>query len=88
MEIVFDIETDGLLDTMTRIHCISAYDRQSGQRWLYDPESGDLDEIIEVLTEADVLLGHNIIGFDIPAVPKIRPGFAPKGRLVDTLTWS
>lgn len=88
MEIVFDIETDGLLDTMTRIHCISAYDRQSGQRWLYDPESGDLDEIIEILAEADVLLGHNIIGFDIQAVQKVRPGFAPKGRLVDTLTWS
>ena len=37
---------------------------------------------------ADVLVGHNIIGFDIPVIKKLYPWFKPGGTIVDTLLLS
>ena len=37
---------------------------------------------------ADVLIGHNIIGFDIPVIKSIYPWFDPSGIIVDTLLLS
>jgi DNA polymerase I-like protein with 3'-5' exonuclease and polymerase domains len=38
-----------------------------------------------MLMEADELIGHNIIKFDIPALQKVYPWFKPKGVVIDTL---
>ena len=38
--------------------------------------------------EADTIIGHNIIGFDIPVIKKIYPFFNPKCRIIDTLLLS
>ena len=69
MTTVFDIETDGLLPDLTKIHCISI----SVDEELPICYSGsDIEEIaIPILNDADVLVGHNIIGFDIPALKKL-----------------
>ena len=40
------------------------------------------------LEVADVLVGHNIIGFDIPIIKKLYPWFNPRGIIVDTLLLS
>ena len=40
------------------------------------------------LEVADVLVGHNIIGFDIPVIKSIYPWFNPSGTIVDTLLLS
>jgi hypothetical protein len=79
---VFDIETDGLLDDMTKIHVLS-YTYDGKDIW----RCGDHDAMREFFEEQEVLIGHNIIRFDIPAVEKIL-GIKIKARLIDTLALS
>jgi hypothetical protein len=80
--IVFDIETNGLLDVLDKIHVLS---------WSTDGKevhhTHDYDEMRKFFTEAKVLIGHNIIRFDIPAVEKVL-GVKVKARLIDTLALS
>ena len=40
------------------------------------------------LETADYLVGHNIIGFDIPIIKALYPWFNPSGIIVDTLVLS
>ncbi len=47
----------------------------------------DYDEMRKFFTETEVLVGHNIIRFDIPAVEKVL-GIKVKARLIDTLALS
>ena len=79
---VFDIETDGLLDGLTKIHVLSySYDGKDVV------STGDYDEMREFFKTHHYLIGHNIIRFDIPAVEKVL-GIKVKARLVDTLAIS
>jgi DNA polymerase III alpha subunit (gram-positive type) len=79
---VFDIETDGLLDELTKIHVLS---------WMGDDgnvhHTHDYEAMRIFFTEAPTLIGHNIIRFDIPAVEKVL-GIEVKSRLIDTLPLS
>jgi DNA polymerase-1 len=93
--VVFDIETNGLLDELTTIHCISLQE--------VNPETGEplgpilsadnhgseltLEQGLQMLEQAALVIGHNIIDFDIPAIAKLRPGFKVK-RAFDTLLLS
>jgi len=43
---------------------------------------------IQWLETADVLIGHNIIGFDLPVIKRLYPWFNPCGIIVDTLVLS
>ena len=43
---------------------------------------------IQWLETADVLIGHNIIGFDIPIIRKLYPWFTPPSNILDTLVLS
>ena len=79
---VFDIETDGLLDELTKIHVLSySHDGKEVHH------THDYDEMRKFFTETEVLVGHNIIRFDIPAVEKVL-GIKVKARLIDTLVLS
>jgi hypothetical protein len=40
------------------------------------------------LETADYLIGHNIIGFDLPIIKKLYPWFNPSATIVDTLLLS
>ncbi len=76
--ILFDIETNGLkLSEITKIHCCAVGD--SSRIKLYKKDW------LKILEEAEVLIGHNIIQYDIPAIKKIYPSFKPKGKVIDTL---
>jgi hypothetical protein len=65
---VFDIETDGLLDELTRVWIIVAHDLDTSKKqvWL----EGDLGWV-DVFQNADLLIGHNVIDFDFPALKKV-----------------
>ena len=80
--IVFDIETDGLLEEATKIHVLSWMDKNGEVQYTHDQFMMAL-----LLTEADTLVGHNIIRFDIPVVEKLL-GIKVKAKLVDTLALS
>ena len=88
--LIFDLETDGLYDDVTNIHCIGIHDIQANQTLAYN-DQGDKDPVVRGLTyleEASVLVGHNIIGYDIPVIRKLFPWFNPSGLVVDTLVLS
>ena len=82
MRLVVDIETNGFLDVLTTIHCIVAYDLDSDTFYHYGPS--EIREGIALLQQADVLIAHNGIKFDVPAIQKLFPTFKPK-RVIDTL---
>lgn len=91
---VFDIETNGLLPELHTIHCISlqAVDpdgRPLGPVLSANRANGELtiEQAIAKLSSADFVVGHNILGFDIPAIVKLHPGFRVK-RAIDTILLS
>tara|TARA_Y100000816_G_C26026400_1_gene537141 strand:- start:173 stop:616 length:444 start_codon:yes stop_codon:yes gene_type:complete len=43
---------------------------------------------VELLKRADVLVGHNILGYDIPLLQEQFPEFQPRGEVLDTLVLS
>ena len=84
MDLVFDIETDDL--KATKIHCIVAQDVDSGETYKFPPDK--LQEGYDLLEKADKLIGHNIIGFDIPMVEKFSKVKLKHKPVVDTLVMS
>ena len=84
--IAFDIETNGLLDTMDKIHCICMIDLDTHKEHSYGPEQ--IDEAVTLLRNADYIVGHNIINFDLPAIKIVYPMFEPLGTIRDTLVMS
>ena len=102
--IIFDLETNGLLNDATRIHCISLYWYNDERNESFNDEPyGDPKTIKEdcpmasnysittaigFLQDADYLIGHNIIGFDIPIIKRLYPYFNPRGIIIDTLLLS
>jgi hypothetical protein len=77
---VFDIETDGL--NASKIHVLSWMDNDGNVQHTHDYVAMRI-----FFEEADVLIGHNIIRFDIPQVEKVL-GVKIKAKLVDTLALS
>lgn len=82
---IFDIETDGLLDTITRVHHIAIMDADTEELASYHTEE-ELDKALKTLRTAKELIGHNIICFDLPALHQVY-GFEPhpSSRIIDTL---
>ena len=91
MTLVFDLETDGLLHDVTRIHCLAIYDSTTDTVETYNDEKNNrysISEGINKLLVADTLVGHNLLGFDIPVLGKLYNYFTPRARIVDTLLLS
>lgn len=87
---LFDCETNGLLDDLTTIHCLVLQDADTGEVFSYrndgHPDNlARMSEGVQKLQEAEELIGHNIIKFDVPAINKVYPWFKPSARLLDTL---
>ena len=80
--LVFDIETDGLYDQATKVFCIVIYDINKQQVFTYGPDC--INAALDYLATADVLIGHNVIFFDIPVLQKLH-SFVCKTRIIDTL---
>ncbi len=77
---VFDIETDGL--DPTKIHVLSWEDEFGKIQHTHDYVAMRI-----FFEEAKILIGHNIVRYDIPAVEKIL-GIKVTATLVDTLAVS
>jgi hypothetical protein len=86
----FDIETDGLLDVLTKGHCLVIIDEQ-GNISAHTPDTfhkGAM-KLLQALKDGEYICGHNIIDFDIPALEKLYPDFRVKREwrkyIIDTL---
>jgi DNA polymerase I-like protein with 3'-5' exonuclease and polymerase domains len=84
MDLVFDIETDGL--DATKVWCLVAQDAETKEVYKFTPDN--LDEGYRFLTTATRLIGHNIIGFDIPLVEKFAGIDLSNKEVIDTLVLS
>ena len=83
--VVFDIETDGL--DATKIWCLAVTDPDTGETKTYGPTQ--LVEGLACLDNAEKLIGHNIIGFDLPVIKKLHNIDLAQGKkIVDTLVLS
>lgn len=85
--ILFDIETDGLIPEMTKIHCIAAYGLETKEHYFADTTQ-EIEELLDILKEADTIIAHNSIGFDIIAIKKMYPAWEATGQVLDTLVLS
>ena len=89
--LVFDCETNGLLHDVSKIHCLAIYDAEKEETFVFNNQSGNPQTITEglhKLSSADTIVGHNIIGYDLPVLRKIYPWFEYNGRIIDTLVLS
>jgi DNA polymerase-1 len=66
---VFDIEADGLLNTVVRVFSIVLRDTETNE--VFSFYGSNLNVGIKMIQEADVLIGHNIICYDIPVLEKV-----------------
>ena len=90
MNLIFDLETDGLLDDVTCVHCVGIYDLDTDETFVFN-DQGDQEPItraVTMLEEADSVIGHNIIGYDIPVLQHLYSFFDPPPTVVDTLVLS
>jgi DNA polymerase I-like protein with 3'-5' exonuclease and polymerase domains len=80
--LIVDIETDNLYDDVTVVHCVVIHDICRNKTFTYGPDS--VTAALEHLATADVLIGHNIIFYDIPVLQKLH-SIDCKARIIDTL---
>lgn len=81
---VFDLETNGLLDAVTRVHCAVAIDIDTDEVLDFKPH--EIGKFLELYINARWLIGHNIIGYDCAVIEKIygiKP--PPPSKLIDTV---
>ena len=84
--LLFDLETDGLIPHVTRIHCGVTMDLDTLRVQEFGPN--DIDALIEEIASADVLAGHNICGYDIPVMELLYDYDVPGQMYLDTLAMS
>lgn len=83
---VFDVETDNLYQDVTKVHCLVIIDPFTNEVWSYRPH--EIKDGIEKLKSFDILIGHNIIDYDLSVLTKLY-GTDFTGMLVnDTLIGS
>lgn len=80
----FDIETNGFLNDVHTLH-VGVGKKLGTDRYVVfrDPV-----EMTRYLDAFDVIVGHNAIRYDIPALRRLVPGWHPTARVVDTLVMS
>jgi len=84
---VFDVETNGLLDELDKIHCLVITNTETLEVETYAPHS--IEEGLRSLLSKDLVVGHNVICFDIPAIQKCYPQFEiDQDKVLDTLVLS
>lgn len=88
-KIVFDLESDGLIEETTKIHCICTYDLTTGEaRTWSSQKENDIANGVSYLSNAVELIGHNILGFDLIVLRKLFPNFRTPSKITDTLILS
>ena len=90
VSLVFDLETDGFLRDVSTIHCLAIHDLETEKTITYN-DSGSQEPVvrgIQRLQDADLVIGHNIIGYDLPVIRKLYGWFKSPGITVDTLLLS
>lgn len=86
--IVADLESDGLLHQLTKIHCLGLRDVDTSETWVFrnNAQMDNIAEGIAILNDAAVIIGANWIDFDSKALYQIYGDlYSPTGITRDTL---
>lgn len=79
MILVFDIEANGLLPTVSKFHCAGAKNLETDEEYWFRPHQ--LKEFLELLDTADTIVAHNAFGYDLPALKILSGGWEPKATV-------
>lgn len=89
-EVTFDIETANLIPVMSRqefhrmdLAIVGVHDSETGEYTSYSKE--ELPKLWPIIEQADVLIGYNSDGFDIPLLNHYYPGDLTKIRSLDLM---
>jgi DNA polymerase I-like protein with 3'-5' exonuclease and polymerase domains len=86
--LIFDLETDGLLDEVTKIHCLVIKFTTDNVVATYTGnqiEDG-IAQLSDAMISGKIIAGHNVIKYDIPVIKKLYPYFkVVENRVFDTL---
>ena len=89
MKIIYDIETNGLIDTVDTIWLVVTKNIDTNEIITfsdYDVDSKPLNELVPFLNKATVLIGHNIIGYDNVVMHKLLNWTPPTSiKMIDTM---
>ena len=91
LDLIVDIETDGLLPDVTKVHCVgmTVEGALAGQVFANEEPYDCIENALELMSEATSLTGHNLIGYDLPVLKKLL-GWVPNKstEIIDTLVMS
>ena len=84
----FDIETNAIEDwsnltDLDTVHCLSIYDPTTPKMITY--HGAGIQNGLNELAKADHIVGHNVLGFDIPALGKLYSFHPPLVKVLDTM---
>ena len=82
---IFDIEANGFLYDVNKVWCLVFKDVDTEEVYSYYLDN--IESGLKKLAKADVLIGHNIVGYDLPVLKKLYD-FEFKGQAWDTLVGS
>jgi DNA polymerase-1 len=86
--LIFDTETDGLLDQVTRVHVLVIRNTKDGTVSVFRKENvaDGVHLLMRWAADGGKLVGHNAIKFDVPVLKKLYPWFSvgPES-LIDTM---
>lgn len=90
MNIVFDLETDGLIDSVTKIWCATFYNIDLDSYVSYTPEDMEyLPEFLNGLIESgSTFICHNLLLFDREVFRKLYDIVIPLELCQDSFIWS
>lgn len=81
---IFDLETNGLLAEVSRVHCAVAIDIETEE--VLDFKPNEIGKFLELYIHAKRLIGHNAIGYDCAVIQKLYGLPIPSAdRLIDTM---
>ena len=82
-EVVLDLESDGLLDTITKIHLLVYRNLSTGELTIADSDSKIKSALLDLKDKK--IIGHNILGFDLVALKRLYGFTIPIEQTLDTL---
>ena len=84
---IADAEANNLLLKATTIHCLGLLDIDTKEELGFADQPGfrPISEGLALLSEADLVIGHNIVTYDFPLFERLRPGWKRPAKFVDTL---
>jgi DNA polymerase I-like protein with 3'-5' exonuclease and polymerase domains len=89
LSLLYDVETNGLLNKLDRVHTAVIRDTKTKEKFRFRRNDNEdtIPEALEMLEKADEVVGHNIILFDNKAIKIVYPDFKfkPGVKMRDTL---